>query len=113
MSLPQELRLKSKLDFDRAFKLGRKIRFSNSFALVLKKKEGLESRFGVVVGKKVSKKAVERNYLRRIMKNCLLDIYPQLESLDIVWIISPKFAKLKRDLWYKTIQEQAHKLVDT
>lgn len=62
--LPKEQRLKRDRDFDRIFKKGEKV-FSHPFTIRFEKTTRPLSRVAVVVGGKVSKKAVVRNRIRR------------------------------------------------
>lgn len=65
--LPLKNRLKNKKDFDEVFKKGKG---AEGFFLFLKtKNNGLnESRFGFIVSRKVSKKAVIRNKIKRKLR---------------------------------------------
>jgi ribonuclease P protein component len=68
--LPLKNRLKKKKDFDEVFKKGKGI---EGFFLFLKTKDnGLgESRFGFVVSQKISKKAVIRNKVKRMLREAI------------------------------------------
>ncbi len=60
-------RLKKKKDFERVFKRG--IRFKEDFLILKTVKNDLdETRFGFVVSRKVSPKAIVRNKIRRRLK---------------------------------------------
>lgn len=72
--LPKRNRLRKKKDFEKVFKKGRKI-YSNEFLFLraLDAHSLGERRFGIVVGKTVSKKAVVRNKLKRRMRHIIKD----------------------------------------
>ena len=110
MSLPQALRLRSKQDFARIFRRGKRRHFGVAFVLTFKDAELRSPRVGVVVSKKVFKKAKDRNYLRRIVKHCLYAQKDKLSQRDIVWVAQPKFSKLERSAWYATVQQQVAEL---
>ena len=56
------------------------------------------SRFGVVISKKVSKSAVKRNKKKRIIFNFIrLEKLNKISGKDILIIISPKTAELKKE----------------
>jgi len=56
------------------------------------------SRFGVVISKKVSKSAVKRNKIKRIIFNFIrLEKLNKISGKDILIIISPKTAELKKE----------------
>ena len=61
--LKKENRLKKKKDFERIYKKGRGFKGDSLFLKILENKEEL-TRIGIVVSKKVSKKAVQRNKLK-------------------------------------------------
>ncbi|MEK7503439.1 MAG: ribonuclease P protein component [Patescibacteria group bacterium] len=66
--LPGTNRLKKKKDFERVFKQGRGLK--ESFLSLKLVKNGLgETRFGFVVGQKVSRKAVVRNKVKRRLRD--------------------------------------------
>ena len=66
--LPSENRLRLQKDFKYIFKKGRTV---NSSALLIKtvKKQAPKNRFGIIISNKISKKAVERNKIRRRIKS--------------------------------------------
>lgn len=90
--MPQKNRLKKKSDFDRVFKRGKKV-VSDSFNLfyLLRKKQTVP-RFGVVVSKKTEKSAVKRNKTRRMFKEVLRKIIPDIVEMgvDMVFFSSEK-----------------------
>lgn len=56
------------------------------------------SRFGVVISKKVSKSAVKRNKIKRIIFDFIrLKKLHEVSSKDVLIIISPKTAELKKE----------------
>ncbi|MFH1536483.1 MAG: ribonuclease P protein component [Patescibacteria group bacterium] len=66
--LPRKNRLRLQKDFTYIFKKGRTI---NSSALLIKsiKTQAPNNRFGIIISNKISKKAVERNKIRRRIKS--------------------------------------------
>lgn len=89
--LPQPNRLKKKKDFEKAFKEGKN--WSQDFLFLKVKKNDLEeSRFGLVVSKKVSKKAVVRNKLKRRLREIIRKRLPEIKKgIDGVIVIKPGF----------------------
>ena len=68
--LAQKNRLKKKKDFDRVFKKGKG--FKENFLFMKAVKNGLEiTRFGFVVSKAFSKKAVSRNKIKRRLREII------------------------------------------
>jgi len=87
--LPKKNRLTKKKDFDSVFKQGKGLKFG--FLYLKYKKNNLKaSRFGFVVGKNFSKKAAQRNKIKRrlreIIKNKLSKIEP---GTDIIIVAMP------------------------
>lgn len=87
--LPQNNRLKNKKDFENVFKKGRA--FKEDFLFLKFAKNNFKStRFGIVVSKKFSKKAVVRNQTRRKIKEA---IRPKLANIkkgyDVVIMVRP------------------------
>lgn len=98
-------RLKKKKDFDIVFKNG-KSKFSKILGIKIFSNNLDESRFGIIVSKKVSKKAVERNKIKRqireILRLSLSEIKP---GYDIIVIVSPNimgstYDKIKDSLFF-------------
>ena|SRR3989338_10006461 len=87
--LPLKNRLKKKSDFELVFKKGISFKGDSLFLKVSKNK--LEtSRFGFVVSKKVSNKAVVRNKIRRILREIIKKQLPEIKTgLDGVFIVNP------------------------
>ena len=107
--------LKNKKDFDRVFS-GKKS-FGNRHLTLLYCKNGLDhNRIGIIISKKISKKAVVRNHLRRQLREIFRSnqhrilsgydfiIIPKIQCIDI------SFETLSRSfghLFYKTgLQER-------
>lgn len=69
--LPKQNRLRKKSDFSQVLNFGKKIssQYFNAFLLSDTDKDG--SQFGVIVSNKVSKSAVERNRIKRTIRNFL------------------------------------------
>ncbi len=79
-------RLKRKKDFERAFKQGRG--FREGFLSFKAVENGSETtRFGFIVGQKVSKKATIRNKIKRRLRELVKDNLPRVKNgLDVVII---------------------------
>lgn len=102
MALPKVNRLRKKNDFDLAFKKG--VGYKNSCFVLKVAKNGLDhARFGVVVSKKVSLKAVERNKARRRVSEFLrVNLKDIKRGLDLVFVCLPginkkDFSEIKND----------------
>jgi ribonuclease P protein component len=88
--LPKNNRIKKKKDFEIIFKKGKS--YKNS-VLILKVLNGsLEtSRFAVVVSQKVSKKATERNKIRRRITSVIETNFKDIKGVvDVVLVVLPE-----------------------
>lgn len=104
--LPPENQLKKKKEIEKVFKLGKGLK--ESFLYIKAKMNKLEnSRFCFIVSKKVAKKAVVRNKIKRrlreITRKNLLKIR---KGLDIIIIALPGAEKEN----YKVLEEKINKL---
>lgn len=87
--LPKENRLKKKKDFENVFKRGKGVK-ENFLFFKWTNNNLKESRFGFVVGKKFSKKAVVRNRIKRRIREVVRINLPQIKKgIDGVFIINP------------------------
>lgn len=95
-------RLTNADDFSSVFILGK--RFSGQFIKIFYKPNQLEyNRFGLTVGKKINKKAVARNYMKRVIR----DIFRQSDNsskMDIIIQVKKNFYKkdfllVKKDIY--------------
>jgi len=99
--LPRKNKLKKKTDFKKVFDKGKY--YGSSFISLKAFENDLDySRFGVIVGSKISKKAVDRNKIKRRIENSI-----SLENIkagqDIVIMVKPlilekTFAEIKDQL---------------
>jgi len=90
--LSQANRLRKTNDFKRVFKNGKGSQADNIFVKVRPSKEEA-TRIGIIVSKKVAKKAVERNRIRRILSEALrTHIKKVKQGQDIVIVVLPGFS---------------------
>lgn len=105
--LPTKYRLRLKNDFDRLFKEGK---FAGQAFLTLGfiKNKLDNSRFAVIVAKKVSKKAVTRNLIKRkVMEIIRLKLFQIKPGFDLAFIAKPEIKGKK----YKEIEAVALSLL--
>jgi len=85
--LPKANRLTRKKDFDRVFRFGRDFRCGALCLRVVDNNLDI-SRFGFIVGKRVSKKAVVRNRIRRRIREIVrINIGMIKSGIDYVFIV--------------------------
>jgi len=85
--LPKQNRLKKKKDCDSVIKQGR--HNADRFLVLKFKSNSLEqSRIGFVVSKKISKKAVERNRIKRRLREIVKKEISELKNgIDLVFLV--------------------------
>lgn len=107
--LPASNRLSHKQDFQKTFERGRKAYAQGFHVRVLaRKNSGLPSRFGFVVGLKLSKSAVVRNQVRRRMREVVRLRHTELKpGFDVVLLALPE----ARGFSSKKIEEEIVKLL--
>lgn len=104
--LPKENRLKKKRDFDVVFRKGRGFKNGFLFLKIAENKLGI-SRFGFIIGKKLSKQATIRNRVRRrIAELVRLKLKKLKPGIDVVFVAFPGLEKNS----YREIEEIVNKL---
>ena len=88
-------RLVKRKDFDNVFKNGKKHSLPGTeIYLKISKNKLKQSRFGFIVSKKVSKKAVVRNKIKRRLREIIRSNLPEVKKgIDVVIITLPGFEK--------------------
>lgn len=87
--LPDKNRLKKKKDFEKVLKEGKGIK-EDSLILKVKKNKSKKLRFGFVVSKKISKKAVVRNKIKRRLREVVKEKIKKIDKdFDIIIIALP------------------------
>ena len=85
MALSRVWRLRSNSDFQRVKQQGQSIA-SRLLILAWHPNEAAQLRIGFVVGKRISKRAVQRNYIKRLLGEAVRDVLPDLPvNMDIVF----------------------------
>ncbi|MFA5746482.1 MAG: ribonuclease P protein component [Candidatus Paceibacterota bacterium] len=92
--LPEGNRLRKQKDFERVLKLGKGLRQKALFLKITK--NGLsQSRFGFIVSKKTAKRAVERNKIKRHLRDIVRrDLGKIKTGYDAVFIAYPAIKEL-------------------
>lgn len=83
--LPKIFRLSKKSDFDIVFKQGRS-KALRCFFIRYKENQLGHPRVGIIVSNKVSKKATERNILKRRVREIIWKVRSSLGEVDIIII---------------------------
>ena len=87
---------------DHRLNLGKKLKFTNSvssifFTLKINKNNLLFNRYGFVISKKIDKRAVTRNKLRRMFQHCLGDLSEIKTGYDMLFYPKKEILNLTKD----------------
>jgi len=94
--LPKENRLQSKFDFDVVKSKGKYFGFTDFGVLVLKRRDNSPTRVGFVVSKKISKLAVARNRIKRVLRESVRNNLDKLGTgVDMVFLVKKDFSDKK------------------
>lgn len=109
--LPKENRLVGKKNYDRVQMEGTVAQFSDFGIATFDKRDTSPTRFGFVVSTKVAKKAVDRNNVKRILREAirhnLIDIKP---GLDVVFLTKSSIVKKSTSILAKEVQNALRQL---
>lgn len=87
-AFPREARLLASEDYDRVFK--KPVRVSAQGILILACKNDLDcARLGLVVPKKILKRAVWRNRVKRLVRESFRNTRESLPNIDLVFLARP------------------------
>jgi len=104
--LAKQNRLVKEKDFEKVFKQGRAF-YTKLLGVKISAAQSELNRFGVVISTKISKKATERNKLKRRIRQAVRELDKELKSgFDLVIMALP--ALLGQD--YKAIKDELEKI---
>jgi ribonuclease P protein component len=99
--LPKENRLTSDYQFRRVRSRGVRVNTPLFGLSYLKKGTPVSSRFGFVVSKKIDKRAVKRNYIKRLFREGVRSVIAEVgDGYDIVfWVRRAALEAKTEELW--------------
>ncbi len=99
-------RLKKKINFAR-IEIDGSMHQSKSFGLgIYDRKDNEPSRFGFIISTKISKKAVIRNRIKRIIADVIRRNLDKLKSgHDVLFLVKPQIVKLEKETLEKETYE--------
>ena len=110
MSFPRSHRLVTKADFKRVF--DEPLKVSKSCLMILFRTNQLKhARIGIIVGKRVANSAVDRNRIRRIVRDSFRLNQEELAGFDIVVIARQQCDTLSKEKIRKGIDDLWEKLL--
>lgn len=107
--LPRVNRITKETDFDLLKKEGIAIG-SNIVTLLYKTNNVSIPRFGIIVSTKVSKKAVNRNTTKRIIRKILKLIVSDVKPFDYLVILRKDLSEVKKEIVEKILKEMFAKV---
>lgn len=110
MGLPSKHRLKRRLDFQTVYKQGisRSSRYFivKAVAIAPMTDEDLKTKIGISISRKVSKKAVVRNTIKRHIRNSFRHLLPSVNSpWLIVVIVKPEVKECKYEHFLRELEK--------
>jgi ribonuclease P protein component len=110
MSFPRSHRLVTQAEYKTLFKKAHKV--SHRFLTILyKKNNNLYGRLGLIVGKRVAKKAVSRNQIKRVIRESFRFQQDKLSGIDIIVIARQQCDKLSKQKLREGIDQLWAKLL--
>lgn len=104
---PSRYKLKKTDEFSSVFSFRRRI-FGDCLALHYQPNSLGYARLGIVASKKVARRAVARNYMRRVLREWFRLNHEKLGALDLVIRVQKPFAHAK----YSLVQEELQRLLN-
>ncbi|MBL4772202.1 MAG: ribonuclease P protein component [Alcanivoracaceae bacterium] len=99
--LPKKARLLKKADYNAVF--SKSVKVSNSlFLILIHKTSNPNSRLGLVISKKVDKRAVQRNRIKRIVRESFRNTKFKI-NCDYVILARPKITNLANEEIFNSI----------
>jgi ribonuclease P protein component len=106
--LPRKARLRKREDFNLVYKKGKLFSVKILKLFILSKDESLQ-RCGFSISKKISKKAVVRNKIKRRLSHAFREEYIQLkDNIDLVFVAKPEIV----DQDFKYIKKSVKSLLE-
>ena len=101
----------------RKFRIPKGVRFNNSgfpssplFTIKIRENGLSHNRFAIIVSKKVDKRAVVRNRIRRLISSCIEELYKDLRlGCDMIFIVKKGAIGKKRTEFYSEIKRIVEK----
>ena len=109
--LPQKNRITGNNLIEKLKNKGKAVQSKNFTILFLKRKDKKPSRFAFVVSTKISKKAVERNKVKRRLRHVVSDNLDLLKKeKDVLVLVKRRIVKESMDFLKKEIGESFNKI---
>ncbi|KKR87172.1 MAG: Ribonuclease P protein component [Candidatus Woesebacteria bacterium GW2011_GWB1_41_10] len=104
--LPRLNRLTGKKNFERVEKEGEMFQSQNFGIAFVKREDKKPSRFAFVVSTKISKVAVERNRIKRILREAVRQtLFDLVKGFDVVFLAKLSIMRASTDLMMKEVKK--------
>jgi ribonuclease P protein component len=104
-TFPRELRLLTAKQYSHVFADAR--RFGNqSFTLLIRVNEQVYPRLGLAIAKKSAKRAIDRNRIKRLLRESFRNRQHQLPSIDIIAMCRPSAIQLTNKQILQQLEQQ-------
>jgi ribonuclease P protein component len=108
VGLPSNHRLKGWQDFRQVYRQGKRYQSHHLIIRVLagEADQAIPTRFGISVSKKVSKKAVIRNRIKRQLKGVIRGLLPKITSgWQIIIMVKPEISQCEYEHFLRELKE--------
>lgn len=111
MSLPKIHRLRARQDFALVFRKGLYVRSDHLILRAFSSCPPAPSQLGVTISKKVSKKAVTRNRIKRFLKRAFWELLPTIDpNWKIVVVVLPPAKECQYEFFLRQLEQLLTKL---
>ncbi|BCX14452.1 MAG: hypothetical protein KatS3mg088_135 [Patescibacteria group bacterium] len=108
--LPRENRIVKKEDFEKIKREGSSVKNPFFLTLFLQRGDGKPSRFGFIVSSKISKRAVDRNRVKRLLRIAIGNLISDIrEDYDIIFIARKNVLLLDKEIFFSKVAESLRK----
>jgi ribonuclease P protein component len=105
-------RLVSKQDFDFVFSQSLKVTRKNLLALYRSNQRD-HARLGVIISKRYAKRAVDRNQIKRFVRESFRQLQKPLKGLDIIVLMRSEWRSLDTKIWRDEIDNLWQLLINS
>ena len=97
--LPNKFRITDKRDFENIQGKGKLSQFESFGIIILRREDKNQSRFAFIVSSKISKDAVDRNRIKRAIRESIrLSLIDLQTGYDVIFLAKPILAKKSTEL---------------
>jgi ribonuclease P protein component len=110
VKFPAQFRLRDKEQIKTVFARGKKLADHN-ITILFVANNLLNPRVVIIIGKKILRRAVDRNLFRRISREVFRKLHTTVQCLDLVILAKPKIARCTREQIKQCLIDSITKLI--